>query len=88
MSTRDQRVKRLIERCIVTFLIDFMLGCPNFRSRFYQVPVAFLAVGDVTYGGRPNFRCPSYRESNLQLSQTLLNIHPILFALFMIFDMQ
>ena len=33
LYTRDQRVKQLIERCVVTLLTDFTLGCPIFRCR-------------------------------------------------------
>ena len=43
-STRDQRVKWLIERCIVTLLTDFTLGCPIFRCRFYRLPYFPLPI--------------------------------------------
>jgi len=44
LSTRDQRVKRLIERCIVILLTDFTLRYPIFRCRFYRLPYFPLPI--------------------------------------------
>jgi len=78
LSTRDQTVKWLIERCTVTInwlyvrLSNFPLpflpvaGCPIFRCPFFLV-VAQISValfnGCPFFRG-PNFRCPFYSESN------------------------